>query len=72
MKTVKSILLFLFFVLTSVLANAQDEVQMADQMRSNGRIYVVVAVMVALLLGFLLYLVRVDRKVSKLERTYKS
>jgi hypothetical protein len=41
---------------------------MADTMRSNGRIYVVVAVVLTILVGLILYLVRVDRKISKLER----
>jgi Ca2+/Na+ antiporter len=39
-----------------------------DMMRSNGRIYVVVAVMVTILIGLIVYLVRLDRKISKLEK----
>jgi len=41
---------------------------MADAMRANGKIYVVVAVIVIILSGLLTYLVRLDRKVSQLER----
>ena len=41
---------------------------MADIMRSNGRIYVVVAVMLTILAGLVLYLVRLDRKIRKLEK----
>jgi hypothetical protein len=37
-------------------------------MRSNGRIYVVVAVMLTILIGLVLYVVRLDRKISKLEK----
>jgi hypothetical protein len=37
-------------------------------MRSNGRIYVVVAVVVLILLGLFLYLVRLDKKISRLEK----
>jgi hypothetical protein len=40
---------------------------MADTMRSNGRIYVVVAVVVVILIGLILYLVRLDRKITRLE-----
>jgi len=37
-------------------------------MRSNGKIYVVVAVMATILAGILLYLVRMDRRVTRLEK----
>jgi hypothetical protein len=39
-----------------------------ETMRSNGRIYVVVAVMLTILAGLILYLVRLDRKISKIEK----
>ena len=45
-----------------------DKVDMADTMRSNGRIYVVVAVVVVILVGLILYLVRLDKKISRLEK----
>ncbi len=51
----------------AVLAQGQ-EVEMADRMRSEGRIYVVVAVMLTILIGLVLYLVRIDRKVSRMEK----
>jgi uncharacterized membrane protein len=41
---------------------------MADMMRSNGRIYVVVAVMVTILAGLIFYVARLDRKISSLEK----
>ena len=41
---------------------------MADTMRSNGRIYVVVAVMLTILAGLILYIVRLDKKLKKLEK----
>lgn len=37
-------------------------------MRSQGRSYVVIAVMLTILLGIVLYLVRLERKINKLER----
>jgi len=37
-------------------------------MRSNGRIYVVVAVMLTILAGLILYVVRLDKKITKLEK----
>ena len=70
MRYLRSFLTFIgLFLLTT--AYGQDDVNkvdMADTMRSNGRIYVVVAVVVLILIGLILYLVRLDRKISKLER----
>ena len=43
-------------------------VDMAGTMRSNGKIYVVVAVLVIILLGLVFYLIRLDRKISRLEK----
>lgn len=42
--------------------------EMADAMRSNGKIYVVVAVVLLILIGTIVYLVRIDRKLSRLEK----
>ena len=69
----KKVITFLFFVLLSVLVQAQpspkdDPVQMAGVMRENGKIYVVVAVVVTILIGLFIYLISVDRKVSRLEK----
>ncbi|HEX2536101.1 MAG TPA: CcmD family protein [Chitinophagaceae bacterium] len=41
---------------------------MADTMRSNGKIYVVIAVIAVIFIGMVLYLVRLDRKVTRLEK----
>ena len=40
----------------------------ASIMRSNGKIYVVVAVVLTILIGLLAYVIRLDRKISKLEK----
>ena len=63
----KKISFILFLLLTFFLLNAQD-VQMADTMKSNGKIYVVIAVMLTILFGLILYVFRLDRKISKLEK----
>ena len=42
--------------------------EMADAMRSNGKIYVVIAVIATILLGLILYVARLDRKISRLEK----
>ncbi|WP_343675052.1 CcmD family protein [Chitinophaga sp.] len=36
--------------------------------RSNGKIYVVVGVLLIIFIGIVIFLVRLDRKISKLER----
>ena len=67
----KRIFTFLVCVLFATLLQAQDgrqKVEMADFMRSNGRIYVVVAVIITILAGLILYLIRLDRKLTKLEK----
>jgi len=60
----------IFFFLFPALAFAQAEnstIEMADLMRSNGKIYVVVAVLLVIFLGLAIFLFSIDRKVSKLE-----
>jgi len=69
-KKVKSALLLLVFaVWNSILfAQSQPPVEMADVMRSNGKIYIVVAICLTILIGLFLYVWSVDRKISKLEK----
>ena len=47
-------------------ANAQSA-EMADVMRSNGKIYVVVGIILIVLIGLISYLFLLDRKITKLE-----
>ncbi len=49
-----------------------DGVEMADELRSNGKIYVVVAVLCVVLAAVLLYLFSIDRKVKKMEDKFKN
>lgn len=46
-------------------------VEMADKLRADGKIYVVVAVVVVILLGIFVYVARLDRKISTLEKERK-
>ena len=68
MRNLKKIFLSSCLLLISLFCFAQEDAKMADTMRSNGRIYVVVAVVVTILFGLLLYVFRLDRKISKLEK----
>ena len=64
----KIIVLLVLMLNASYLFAQQPPAEMADTMRSNGRIYVVVAVMLTILIGLVLYVVRLDRKIGKLEK----
>lgn len=46
-------------------------VEMADRLRADGKIWVVVAVIAAIFAGIILYLVRLDRQIGKLEKEVK-
>jgi len=75
----KFFLRLFFFVsatVPSLYTHAQDSVarekpQMAEVMRSNGKIYVVVAVLVIILIGLFIYLITLDRKINRLENNNK-
>ncbi|WP_461099519.1 CcmD family protein [Spirosoma luteolum] len=43
-------------------------VDMADQLRADGKIWVVVAVIAVVFIGIVLYLVRLDNRLGKLEK----
>jgi CcmD family protein len=60
-------LVSLIFALVPFLANAQEP-EMADGMRAEGKIYVVVAIVLVILIGLLAYLFLMDRRLSALEK----
>lgn len=65
----KKITLLLVLLITSLNLFAQnDGVEMADAMRTDGKIYVVVAVIVIILLGLLFYLFALDKRLKMLEK----
>jgi hypothetical protein len=64
MKRIGS-LLTLFLLCTPGFA---QEVEMADTMRSEGKIYVVVSIILVILGGLILYLYTIDRKATRLEK----
>ena len=66
----KRIISTLVFICWAFMVKAeQNQVEMADFMRSNVKIYVVVLVLATIFAGIILYLVRLDRKMSKMENT---
>jgi len=72
--------LFVLLMLLSLVGKAQNKievtaadysntsVEMADLMRSEGKIYVLVGIIVLLFLGLLGYMVFTDRKLDRLEK----
>jgi hypothetical protein len=67
------LLITVMLVLLCVITYAQDGVankkpEMADAFRANGKIYVVIAVLVAILAGLFIYVASLDRKISKIEK----
>ena len=68
MSKIIRLLLVVSYLMISFNSFAQDKVEMADTMRSNGKIYVVVAVCLTILIGLFIYVFLVDRKISKIEK----
>lgn len=67
-KIIRSLLLVVCGVLCSNILLAQDANPEADLMRSSGKIYVVVAVCLTILVGLFIYVFLLDRKISRLEK----
>lgn len=70
MKKITNLLLFLFVSL-SAYSQESTTVEMADGLYQSGKIYVVVAVLSIIFTGIVIYLVMLDRKISKLEKEIK-
>ena len=71
MRKLKYLFIVLLLVSFPSVTNAQDgskESTVGEFMRSDQRSYVVIAVMLTILTGLILYIVRLDRKISKLEK----
>ena len=63
----KRLSITIFLLLISI-SFAGAETEMANAMRSNGKIYVVVAVLATIFAGIFAYLVYLDRKIGRLEK----
>jgi uncharacterized membrane protein len=61
------LLLLLAGIISSTQTFAQENLATESAMRSNGKIYVVLAICITILLGFFIYLVSIDRKIKKIE-----
>jgi CcmD family protein len=64
---IKKLIFLAVLLATNFVASAQD-VEMADQMRSSGKIYVVVVTIAIVFVGLAIYLFTLDRRLNKLEK----
>jgi hypothetical protein len=70
MQKIKTLFSVLILLLSTLFVQAQNKTSQSgfgETMRSSGRIYVVIAVILTILIGLILYLVRLDRKIRKFE-----
>jgi len=66
MKFLNTLLILL--VSSFTLMAQQADIEMADQFRADGKIYVVISVVLLILLGLFIYLFSLDKKVTRLEK----
>ena len=59
--------LMMLFTTMSLFAQNND-IEMADTLRSNGKIYIVVISIVIILVGLLIYLFTLDKRLKMLEK----
>jgi hypothetical protein len=69
----KQLFISLIVLLCMYTVQAQDNAGQDPHagLRAGGKIYVVLAVVVTILLGLIAYVIRLDRKISKLEKQTK-
>ena len=75
-KRIYSLILLLIsqaFSLSLLAQGTPDDkkVEMADAFRANGKIYVVITIVLVILAGLILYVARLDRKISRFEKEIK-
>jgi uncharacterized membrane protein len=69
MYKMKSLFTVLLFVLFSATVTAQELSNSAETVfTSNGKLGVVVAVVITILIGIFLYLISLDKKITRLEK----
>jgi CcmD family protein len=66
----KKLLVIIPSMLSSVAVFAQQakSIDMADEMRSSGKIYVVIAIIGIIFIGLAIYLFSIDRRLRKIEK----
>lgn len=79
-KIIVRTLVIIVMVLSSYFTKAQEKVkiteedynnqsiEMADEFRANGKIYVLTGIILIVAVGMIVYLVMIDKKVTRLEK----
>jgi len=74
-SSILKLVLTVFFVVVSLNLFAQqtvvEQVPMADQMRADGKIWIVVVVIAVVFSGIIAFLINTDRKLTRLEKQLK-
>ncbi len=72
MNTISKFLFTFFLMLSGFISIGQvanpNAVEMADILHQNGKIYLVVLVLVTIFAGIIFLLIRIERKLNRLER----
>ena len=61
-------LLLLLLSYTTLFAQADQSVEMADALRGSGKIYVVITTIAIVFIGLAIFLFSMDRRLSKIEK----
>jgi hypothetical protein len=65
-------IVLMIMTITTITLSAQSvKEEPVDFMHSDGKIYVVVAIVLTILIGLFVYLISLDRKIGKLENKSK-
>ena len=64
----KYIILILLTLVTGSISAQTGEIEMADVMFENGKIYVVITVLCTVFIGLVIYTIMIDRRLSRFEK----
>jgi hypothetical protein len=64
----KYIILILLTLVTGSISAQTGEIEMADVMFENGKIYVVITVLCTVFIGLVIYTIIIDRRLSRFEK----
>ena len=59
---------FLLLLLSFAASAQASDIEMADQFRADGKIYVVISVVLLILAGLFIYLFNLGKKITRLEK----
>ena len=62
----KKVILFVLLLISNLAFGQQ--IEMADKMRESGKIYVVIAVLVTVFVGIVVYLLAQEKRIKKIEK----